>query len=116
MCRGLPPPATTPVPEARTHAATSSPAPMARQPLIGASHCFRLIRTMEHATKARNTHRRIWLRNSSRQPDYLFRYNSLQPDWVGLRYRLGAEALDLAKGFAPGSWLLAWPEACGSGR
>src|SRR5262249_57420690 len=28
------------------------PAPMARQPLVGASHCFRLIRTMGRATRA----------------------------------------------------------------
>jgi len=26
---------------------------MARQPLVGASHCFRLIRTIDRATKAR---------------------------------------------------------------
>ena len=40
------------------------PRPMAKQPLVGANHCFRLIRTIERATKACNSHRRIWLRNS----------------------------------------------------
>src|SRR5262249_55962416 len=34
------------------------PGPMARQPLVGARHCFQLIRTMDRATKARSVRRR----------------------------------------------------------
>jgi hypothetical protein len=36
----------------------------ARQPLVGARRCFRLIGTMDRATTARSGQRRIWLRNS----------------------------------------------------